>query len=166
MHTPKVEQMKTVLVVLGSGGHTAEMLRLVDMLGPKYRYVFLLSDDDEASAEKVKRRIRLKVRRPTKRGWGLGKTLGSILKSFFQSHKLISDTKFDMIVGCGPGICIFPMFFARLRGKKVVFVETLSRVHTHSWTGRMMYKFADLFYVQWKEQLERYPKAIYRGRLL
>lgn len=158
--------MKTVLVVLGSGGHTAEMLALVGQLGPKNRYVFLVSDDDEVSAKKVQRRIVVKVRRPTKRGWGFGKTVVSILTSLAQSRKVVAKTRFDMIVGCGPGICIFPMFFARLRGKKVVFIETVSRVHTHSWTGRIVYKFADLFYVQWKEQMAKYPKAVYGGRLL
>ena len=158
--------MKTVLVVLGSGGHTAEMMALVEQLGPKNRYVFLISDDDDVSVKKVQKRIVVKVRRPTKRGWSFFKTLGSVLTSLAQSRKVVATTKFDMIVGCGPGICIFPMFFAHLRRKKVVFIETVSRVHTYSWTGRIVYKFADLFYVQWKEQKSRYPKAVYGGRLL
>ena len=158
--------MKTVLVILGSGGHTAEMLALVDRLGPKYRYVFLVSEDDEVSAKKVKRRMVVKLRRPTKRGWGLLKTIGSVLTSLMQSRKLVATTRFDMMIGCGPGICVFPMYFAHRKGRKVVFIETISRVHTFSRTGRMIYRFADAFYVQWKEQLSRYPKAVYAGRLL
>ena len=34
---------------------------------------------------------------------------------------------------------------------------------TKSKTGSIVYKFADLFIVQWKEMLELYPNAVYGG---
>ena len=30
-------------------------------------------------------------------------------------------------------------------------------------TGKLIYLFADRFYVQWKEMLKVYPKALYYG---
>ena len=32
-------------------------------------------------------------------------------------------------------------------------------------TGKLTYKFADLFIVQWKEMLKVYPKAVLGGRV-
>jgi len=43
-------------------------------------------------------------------------------------------------------------------------VETGSRVRALSMTGRIVYRFADLFIVQWPQLQERYPRAVYAGR--
>jgi len=36
-------------------------------------------------------------------------------------------------------------------------------VKSKTLTGKIVYKFADLFIVQWEEMLEEYPKAKYVG---
>ena len=36
-------------------------------------------------------------------------------------------------------------------------------IHTKTITGRLIYKFADLFIVQWESMLELYPEATYGG---
>ena len=51
----------------------------------------------------------------------------------------------------------------RIFGKKLVYIESFANVRTPSQTGRLMYRFAHRFYVQWPEMQEYYPKAIYRG---
>jgi UDP-N-acetylglucosamine:LPS N-acetylglucosamine transferase len=50
-------------------------------------------------------------------------------------------------------------------GAKVIHVESASRVRRLSLTGRILYPVADLFFVQWEGLRERYPRAIYAGRL-
>jgi beta-1,4-N-acetylglucosaminyltransferase len=47
----------------------------------------------------------------------------------------------------------------------VIYIETGSRVFALSSSGRILYRFADLFFVQWPELLAAYPKAVYEGRL-
>ena len=37
------------------------------------------------------------------------------------------------------------------------------RVTSPTETGKLLYKFADQFYVQWESMLSIYPKAIYLG---
>jgi beta-1,4-N-acetylglucosaminyltransferase len=54
---------------------------------------------------------------------------------------------------------------AKLLRVKVIFIETGSRIHALSTTGKIVYRFADLFLVQWPELLRACPKAIYAGRL-
>ena len=69
------------------------------------------------------------------------------------------------VISTGPGIAVIPSIVFRLLGARVVFIETWSRFDTHSWTGRLMYRVAQRFYVQNREQLDFYPKAQFRGRL-
>ena len=42
-----------LLLVLGEGGHTKEMLRLADLLGASHRYSYVLVNDDQVSASKI-----------------------------------------------------------------------------------------------------------------
>ena len=45
----------TILVALGEGGHTKEMLTLVDMLGDDYAYAYIIVADDPISEKKIRR---------------------------------------------------------------------------------------------------------------
>jgi hypothetical protein len=50
--------------------------------------------------------------------------------------------------------------------KRLIFIESWSRVYSKSLSGRLLSPMADLVFVQWSEQLERnYPKATFAGRL-
>ena len=72
------------------------------------------------------------------------------------------------IIGCvstGPGIAIVPALLLRLRGVKVVHIETWSAFYRKSLTGRVMKRIAHRFIVQNKELLGTYPDAEYGGRL-
>ncbi len=48
-------------------------------------------------------------------------------------------------------------------GKKLIFIESFAKVNTPTLTGRLLYHFADRFYIQWPELQESYPKAVYQG---
>lgn len=41
--------------------------------------------------------------------------------------------------------------------------EMFAKVTSPTETGKLLYKFADQFYVQWESMLSIYPKAIYLG---
>ena len=51
----------------------------------------------------------------------------------------------------------------KIFGSKVIYIETFANIHTKTITGRLIYKVADLFVVQWESMLELYPKATYGG---
>ena len=56
-------------------------------------------------------------------------------------------------------ICLISKFM----GKKLIYIESFAKVTSPTETGKLLYKFADQFYVQWKPMLKFYPKAIYLG---
>lgn len=48
-------------------------------------------------------------------------------------------------------------------GAKLIYIESFAKVTSPTETGRLMYRFADRFYVQWESMLSVYPKAAYVG---
>ena len=52
---------------------------------------------------------------------------------------------------------------AKILGSKIIYIETFANITTKTITGKLVYKFADLFIVQWKSMLELYPNAKYGG---
>ena len=53
--------------------------------------------------------------------------------------------------------------FAKIFKKKIIFIESFAKVNSPTLTGKLVYKFADQFYVQWEQMKEYYPNAIFKG---
>jgi len=71
----------------------------------------------------------------------------------------------DVIISTGAGIVVFFCVFAKLLGAKLIFIESMARIERPTLTARMLYPFADLFFVQWPGLIRCFPKAKYMGRL-
>jgi beta-1,4-N-acetylglucosaminyltransferase len=155
-----------MLVVLGEGGHTKEMLALVDMLGEDYEYCYLVVEDDPLSESKIRRTGPVfRVRRPRDKEHHL---LGDALKtlhSAWQTCRILRRARPDVILSSGPSVAVPACILGRVLGRRVIFVETGSRVTALSMTGRIVYPFCHLFFVQWPDLVKRYRKATYAGRL-
>jgi hypothetical protein len=52
-----------------------------------------------------------------------------------------------------------------LFGAKLISIESMARIERPTLTARMLYPFANLFFVQWPGLLKYFPKAEYMGRL-
>ncbi|MFD0767743.1 PssD/Cps14F family polysaccharide biosynthesis glycosyltransferase [Bacillus sp. CGMCC 1.60114] len=69
------------------------------------------------------------------------------------------------IISTGAGAVIPFCIFGKIFGSKLIFIESFAKVQTPTITGRVLYRFADKFYVQWEELLSVYEKAEFKGRL-
>lgn len=49
--------------------------------------------------------------------------------------------------------------------RRIIYIETIAVTNKPTITGKIMYKIASDFYVQWEELLEIYPNAIHGGVL-
>lgn len=156
-----------LLIVLGSGGHTKEMIRLVDLLGQGFEYSYLVSVDDPLSVQKIRVPGAVyQVIRPRWKDTPLPMVIIRTLLSAAQALVALVRARPRAIISTGPGPAVPASMLAKLLGIKVIFIETGSRVYALSSSGRILYRFADLFLVQWPELLPLCPKAIYAGRLL
>jgi len=162
-----VKKKKNVLYILGSGGHTKQMILLSKDLKESINYFYLIQDDDKLSKNKIiypgKKII---VPRARKFNESLLNSIFRTINLFFKGLNIISKNKIDVIISCGPGIAIPFCYAGKLLNKKIIFIESWSRVTTKSTTGKLVYPISDLFFVQWKENLKNYPKAKYEGRFL
>ena len=169
------EKIKT-LVVLGSGGHTAEMLRLItdfdfDRYGPLTLVTAATDTTSRAKAERELPQAALSTARwaaiPRARevGQSFLSSVPSTLKALFACIYLIWTAAPELVLVNGPGTCVPVAVLARLSGSRVIFVESWCRVESLSLTGRIMYYVAHRFVVHWPELARRYPRAEYLGRI-
>ena len=171
------------MVVLGSGGHTSEMIALLEgMDGKRYSPVgFVVADTDTSSlvrlekAESVLKGAERHVyfiprSREVKQRWP--STVLSSIKALFSATRLVFNVRPELILVNGPGTCV-PVCVAGvllrscgLGNPTIVFVESICRVHSLSLTGRILYPFADRFIVQWEELKNLYAASHPRIELL
>lgn len=155
---------KKVLFISSTGGHLEELMQLKSMFD-KYDYYLV--------TEKTKSNMSLLKKYPKKVSFLIYGTYTTFLKKITYPFKLIANCfislyiyikvrpKFIVSTGAhtaGP-MCLIGKIF----GSKIIFIETFANSKTRTKTGRIVYKFADLFIVQWKEMLELYPNAVYGG---
>lgn len=83
----------------------------------------------------------------------------------FKTLKFWMREKPDAVITTGTMIAIPVCLLARLCKKKVIYIETFSRIHNCTRTGRFMYKHSDLFIYQWETLKEFYPDGVYGGSI-
>ncbi len=156
-----------LIIVLGSGGHTTQMIRITEMLCDSYDFEYVVSDDDDKSAKKIRFKGDVHVISRPRRIYdkSIWRSVFLTLYSMFQSFSIVKGSKSIGIVSAGPGLAVPLFIWASLFRKKRIFIESWSRVSTKSTTGKICYYLSDLFLVQWPELIRRYPKGIYAGRL-
>ena len=71
------------------------------------------------------------------------------------------------VLSTGSEIAIPVFLVAKLFGARTIFIETITRVEAPSLTARLLYPFADKFYVQNAETLKAFgPRAEYHGGIV
>jgi beta-1,4-N-acetylglucosaminyltransferase len=167
------QSSSSVLIVLGSGGHTAEMLKLLPALksnrySPRH---YVAADTDTTSEKRAKARNELpqdavihRVSRSREVGQSYLSAVVPTAGALLQSFLLLLRLKPRLILCNGPGTCLpiclaaaILRFFGLLPDLKIVFVESVCRVKSLSMTGKLLYKsrIADRILVQWEELCER-----------
>lgn len=156
--------MKKVLFIASTGGHLEELTQLKELFNIYDYYII---------TEKTKSNLGLLKKYPNRVSFLVYGTYATPLKKIVYPFKLLFNTikSFFLYLKIRPKYIVStgahtsgPMcLIGKILGSKIIFIETFANSKTRSKTGRIVYKFADLFIVQWKEMLELYPKATYGG---
>ena len=156
--------MKKVLFISSTGGHLDELLQLKSMFN-NYDYHII--------TERTKSNLALKSKFPNRVNYLLYGTYTSFLNKITYPFKLMYNTlkSFFLYIKIRPKYIVStgahtagPMcLIGHIFGSKIIFIETFANRKTKSRTGTLVYKFADLFIVQWESMLELYPNAKYGG---
>lgn len=81
----------------------------------------------------------------------------------FKSLAIFIKERPDVVITTG-ALAMIPMsLLAKVFHRKLIYIESFAKVTTPTETGKLLYKYADKFYVQWPQMKEIYPDAIYLG---
>ena len=158
---------KEILLIYGSGGHNEDARRLLESLKPYlYDYEFISLCDDDVRYILTEKYYKM----PTVTDkFSYLKVLFNIPKSLVSAIRLFSKMRrehyFQYAISTGPGITMIMAPILRYYKIPIIYIENASRFYSRSLAGRFVYYFAKYFFVQNKELLNLYPKAIYKGRL-
>lgn len=194
-HKSSMKQPLRTLIILGSGGHTAEMLNLVnvlqkDMFTPRF-YVAAVTDNMSLQkAQLLEEKLLDQMHTSTKKTTGdaqfmqiyrsrevgqsyltsIGTTLIAMAHALWVTFKI----RPQVVLCNGPGTCIplcaaaFLFKVAGIKWSSIFYVESIARVRKLSLSGLLLYKLhlADQFFVQWPQLKRKYPRANYVGCLM
>ncbi|CAD6195235.1 unnamed protein product [Caenorhabditis auriculariae] len=175
-HLPKKKQI-SVMAVMGSGGHTMEMLDLIKELGVEYTpRDYILAETDQLSEQKVLEFEKLrdlgsftiqKIPRSREVGQSYLSSVSTTTVAFWFALKQVWDSNPDLVLLNGPGTCV-PIAIAaalldmiRIRDTVLIYEESICRVKQLSLSAAILYYsgLVDEVVVQWPELKSKYPRT-------
>ncbi|KAM7500642.1 hypothetical protein LguiA_025056 [Lonicera macranthoides] len=183
----------STLIVLGSGGHTAEMLNLlsvlqIDHFSPRF---YIAAATDNMSLEKArvfenslvdkteggkatKNPQFMQIYRSREVGQSYITSIGTTFIALAHALWLMIKLRPQVILCNGPGTCIPLCVIASIfkvlgiRWSSIFYVESIARVRRLSLSGLLLYKLrmADQLFIQWPQLHKKYPRAHYVGCLM
>ncbi|KAI4328049.1 hypothetical protein L6164_020443 [Bauhinia variegata] len=188
----RAAQPLSTLIILGSGGHTAEMLNLLavlqkDRFAPRF---YIAAATDNMSLQKAQLLENslaaengttapsaaqfTQIYRSREVGQSYITSIWTTLIAMVHALWLMIKIRPQVILCNGPGTCIplcaiaflFKVF--GIRWSSIFYVESIARVRRLSLSGLLLYKLhiADQLFVQWPQLQRKYPRAIDVGRLM
>ena len=80
-----------------------------------------------------------------------------------ESFRIFLKEQPDAVI-CTGVLAVLPVcLIAKIAGKKLIYIESFAKVTSPTLSGKLLYRFADQFYVQWEQMLQIYPRAIFLG---
>lgn len=153
--------MKKVMFISSEGGHISELQQL-DFEKYDYQIVTEKTKTTKQLKEKYNKKLHFLL-------YGTRRTpiiyFFIFLINCFISLNLFIKYKPDFVVTTGTHTAVPMCYIAKMFKKKVIWIETFANITTGTMAGKMVYKIADTFVVQWEELKKVYPKAEYWGSI-
>lgn len=146
-----------VCFAASSGGHY-EQLMMLRPLFEKYDSFIVTEQTKYKTTQGSERVYRLfQVNRREK------KCIFLMLLNLAFSVAIFLRERPDFVITTGV-LAVIPMcILAKVFRRKLIYIESFAKVSSPTETGKLMYRLADRFYVQWEPMLKVFPKAIYLG---
>jgi beta-1,4-N-acetylglucosaminyltransferase len=175
------------MIVLGSGGHTGELLIMIQKLDfTKFSKIFLVSSHNDLRSEgKAKEVLRinemneldkkrfffLKIYRSRNVGQSFTSSIFTTIFALFHSIFLIIRSRPNLLITNGPGVSLPLVYIGYVLKKlkilvefKVLFIESYCRTRSVSLAGKLIQPVSDRFIVLW-ESLSS-AKREYLGKII
>ena len=148
---------RKALIVASPGGHLLQMLALE----PAWR------DLDRAWVTLRSPYVEYLLREEEEVTYGHGPTprdIGNFFRNLRLARRVLCERDPDVIVSTGAGLALPFFLLGRLQRRRLVYVESITRVDRLALTGRLVYPLASAFFVQW-DSLSRLRRARFHGSI-
>ena len=149
--------MKKVCFIASSGGHFEQLMMLKPLMKKYDSFIVTEKTNYSVSNLEFNTYYLHQVKRREKSF--IFRMIGNSLKTL----KILISERPDVVISTGALATIPMCLFGKIFGKKIIFIESFAKVNSQTLTGKLVYKFADRFYVQWEEMKQFYPNAICKG---
>jgi beta-1,4-N-acetylglucosaminyltransferase len=146
-----------VALVCSPGGHLQQMLALRPAWGDLDRLWVTLDGPDVEYLLEGEQVVR--AYGPTNRSFL------NLLRNLRLAWRVVGEENPDVVLSTGAGVAVPLFVVAKLRGRRAVYVESLTRSESLSLSARLLYPFADELFVQWPTAT-KLKRARYAGSIL
>ncbi len=140
-----------------SGGHLAELMLLRPLMECYDSFLVTEKTSYKIDAQDMRCYFLVQINRRER------SFIPRLIVNTFRSLKIYMAERPDVVVCTGVLATVPLCLICKLFGKKLIYIESFAKVKSPTMTGKLLYPFADRFYIQWQELLAFYPKAIWVG---
>jgi UDP-N-acetylglucosamine:LPS N-acetylglucosamine transferase len=146
-----------LLLVCSSGGHMLQLAALRDVWQDRSRIWVSFEKSDVRSLLAGERVVF--AYGPTNR------SVKNLLRNLRLAWQVVRLVRPKVIMTTGAGVAVPFAWIGRLRGARVVYVESFTRIEGPSLSCRMIAPVADRIYAQWPELAQELRRARYAGNV-
>lgn len=148
---------KKICFAASSGGHYEQLMMLRPLMDKYDSFVVTEKTfyDIAASGEKLYYMHQVNRKEKTFPLW--------MLLNAFKALRIMFRERPNVIITTGVLAMIPLCLLVKLFGGKLIYIESFAKVTSATETGKLMYKIADQFYVQWEPMKQIYPEALFLG---
>lgn len=151
------KKSKKLCFAASSGGHFEQILMLKPLMEKYDSFLITERTTYRTEIKDVKMYYLNQVNR--KEFFFPFEMIGNSFKSLF----ILIKERPDVVITTGVLAMIPICLLAKLFHKKLIYIESFAKVNSANETGKLLYKYADQFYVQWPQMKEIYPNSIFLG---
>ena len=153
--------MVKICVAANSGGHMSEILQYRSVY-ERFDHFFVTDSDRSTTKVSASGRVYFVDK------FILGECVERVdpitpVKNLLQSLRILVKERPDIVVTTGAGTAFGTCLLCRLFGARLVFIETIARVHSPSRFGRIIHHLANLTLVPWEGMQRHYRGAVFVG---
>ena len=89
-----------------------------------------------------------------------------IVKGLIKCVRIALHEKYEIVLSTGAAVGCIMCFLGKLRGARVIWLDSITNVEKMSLSGRLVRHIADLCLVQWPELVKKYDRVEYMGSVI
>jgi beta-1,4-N-acetylglucosaminyltransferase len=145
-----------ICIVSSVGGHLTEVRQLRPAY-EEYDHFYVLNDRALLPPDMVGKTYTIAH---SERDW-------KFLLNLWEAYRILRRERAKVIISTGAGPVVpFAIVGRLLFGVRVIYVETITKIHAPSLTGKIMKHLADKFYFQWDSLRPFFPNGEFSGPVM